>query len=130
MTQQQTTNNQLTPLEKLTFEKRRLQEECRLQANKLNDDFAYIQENTGSLLMSGLSALLFPHSKQTASKGKRTSSNTVPAATPVDFGLSGYLSIAKGMLPVVWDVVQPIIMTWGIKKAQKWLVGLFSSKKK
>ena len=50
---------QLTPRERLKAERLRLQQACLLQEQRLNEDFAYVQENAGSLLMSGLSMLLF-----------------------------------------------------------------------
>ena len=48
-------NNQQTPLEKLISDKERIQRQCKRQEQKLNEDFSYIQENAGSLLLSGLS---------------------------------------------------------------------------
>ncbi len=51
-------NNQQTPLEKLISDKERIQRQCKRQEQKLNEDFSYIQENAGSLLLSGLSSLL------------------------------------------------------------------------
>ena len=51
---------QQTPLEKLLADKQRIQQACLEQENKINKTFTYIQENAGSLLLSGLSSLLFP----------------------------------------------------------------------
>mgnify|MGYP006909244547 CR=1 FL=1 len=90
----------------------------------MNEDFSYIQENAGSLLLSGLSSLLFP---------KTNDKNTAPvtAGQPsIALGISDYLSIAKGMIPIAWDLAQPFIMTWGIKKAKKWFSNLLFKKKK
>ena len=56
-------NPQQTPLEKLISDRRRIQQECTIQERKLNADFSYIQENAGTLLLSGVSALLFPHNR-------------------------------------------------------------------
>lgn len=122
----------MTPLEKLISDKRRLQKECQKQADKLNDDFSYIQENAGSLLMSGLSSLLFPNAKASTPKESTTSSTPSPltGGAGIALGMSDYLSIAKGMLPVLWDVAQPLLMSWGIKKAKKWLTNKFTRKKK
>ena len=50
-------NPQPTPLEKLISDRRRIQQECTIQEQKLNADFSYIQENAGTLLLSGVSAL-------------------------------------------------------------------------
>lgn len=71
-------NPQQTPLEKLISDRRRIQQECTIQERKLNADFSYIQENAGTLLLSGVSALLFPNTK---AKSKGTESNR-PAQTP------------------------------------------------
>ena len=51
---------QPTPIEKLLAEKQQVQEACRKQEEKLNQTFAFIQANAGSLLLSGFSSLLFP----------------------------------------------------------------------
>ena len=56
-------NKQQTPLEKLISDKNRLQERCRLKEQELNSDFTYIQENSASLLLSGITSLLFGKSK-------------------------------------------------------------------
>ena len=56
-------NPQQTPLEKLISDRRRIQQECTIQEQKLNADFSHIQENAGTLLLSGVSALLFPNTK-------------------------------------------------------------------
>ena len=50
-------NPQQTPLEKLISDRRRIQQECTIQEQKLNADFSHIQENAGTLLLSGVSAL-------------------------------------------------------------------------
>ena len=63
-------NPQQTPLEKLISDRRRIQQECTIQERKLNADFSYIQENAGTLLLSGVSALLFPNTKA-KSKGQK-----------------------------------------------------------
>ena len=55
---------QLTPRERLKAERLRLQQACLLQEQRLNEDFAYVQENAGSLLMSGLSMLLLKEIKR------------------------------------------------------------------
>ena len=45
-----TNKQQQTPLEKLISDRQRLQEQCAVQEQKLNEHFTYIQENAGSLL--------------------------------------------------------------------------------
>lgn len=127
---QQTTNlpQTLTPLERLLHEKQRVTEECELRKIKLNADCAYIQAHAGSLLLSGLSALLFPggNKKQVA---KSSANQTAEAALAMPWGWGDLLAVGKSLLPVAWEVAQPIIMTWGIKKVRKWFSRLLFSKK-
>lgn len=130
MTMQQTNNTPQTPLEKLISDKKRIRQQCVIQEQKLNDDFSFIQENAGSLLLSSVTTLLFPHSKSTK---KENESVTAPAKndTPLtSLGISDYLGIAQGILPLVWDVARPFMITWGIRKAQSWIKNLLFKKKK
>jgi hypothetical protein len=123
-------NNQQTPLEKLISDKQRIQQECLLREQKLNEEFNYIQDNAGSLLVSGVSTLLFPKTK---AKSKAAENNPDSSALPVastPLGMSDYLSVAQGLLPVAWDVVRPLLVTWGIRKAQNWVIGKLFKKKK
>ena len=124
---QQIQNKPLTPLEKLISDKERIRKQCVIQEQKLNDDFSYIQENAGSLLISGFTTLLFPNTKSK----KKESTETATASQPVTpIGFSDYLSIAQGLLPVAWDVIRPFLLTWGIRKAQSWFTNLLFKKKK
>ena len=51
---------QQTPLEKLLADKQRIQQACLEQENKINKTFTYIQENAGSLLLSGFVIVIIP----------------------------------------------------------------------
>ena len=131
---QQTTNlpQTLTPLERLLHEKRRVTEECELRKIKLNADCAYIQAHAGSLLLSGLSSLLFPGSggNKRQQGSKASTGQTATAATAVaPLGWADFVSIGKSLLPIAWEVAQPLIMTWGIKKVRKWFSHLLFHKK-
>ena len=66
----------MTPLEKLQANKQRLQTACDEQEKKINATFSYIQENAGSLLLSGVSSLLFPSKPS----NKRLPKKTMPQA--------------------------------------------------
>lgn len=121
-------NKPLTPLEKLISDKERIRKQCVIQEQKLNDDFSYIQENAGSLLISGFTTLLFPNSKSKKTESTETATTASQPVTPI--GFSDYLSIAQGLLPVAWDVVRPLLLTWGIRKAQSWFTNLLFKKKK
>ena len=128
---QQTTNlpQTLTPLERLLHEKQRVTEACELRKIKLNADCAYIQAHAGSLLLSGLSSLLFPggNKKQEAKASPNQTAAATSSAMPL--GWSDFLAVGKSLLPVAWEVAQPLIMTWGIKKVRKWFSRLLFSKK-
>ena len=125
---QQIQNKPLTPLEKLISDKERIRKQCVIQEQKLNDDFSYLQENAGSLLISGFTTLLFPNSKSKKTESTETATTASQPVTPI--GFSDYLSIAQGLLPVAWDVVRPLLLTWGIRKAQSWFTNLLFKKKK
>ena len=124
---QQIQNKPLTPLEKLISDKERIRKQCVIHEQKLNDDFSYIQENAGSLLISGFTTLLFPNTKSKKTESTETATASQPV-TPI--GFSDYLSIAQGLLPVAWDVIRPFLLTWGIRKAQSWFTNLLFKKKK
>ena len=125
---QQIQNKPLTPLEKLISDKERIRKQCVIQEQKLNDDFSYIQENAGSLLIAGFTTLLFPNTKSKKTESTETATTASQPVTPI--GFSDYLSIAQGLLPVAWDVVRPFLLTWGIRKAQSWFTNLLFKKKK
>ena len=117
-----------TPLQKLLADKEQIRQQCRLQEQKLNEGFVYMQDNAASLLLSGVSALLFPDSGRTAKKGKATSSSGHTQET-ASLGLSDFFSIGKTMVPVLWDIVQPFIITWCIRKMKKIINNVFAGKK-
>lgn len=128
MTMQQINNRPQTPLEKLISDKRRIKRQCVIQEQKLNNDFSYIQEHAGSLLLSGVTSLLFPNSK---SEKKESAPSSTTGSTPLSsIGLTDYLHIAHGIFPLIWDVARPFLLTWGLRKAQNWFTGLLFKKKK
>ena len=121
---------QQTPLEKLLADKQRIQQACLEQENKINKTFTYIQENAGSLLLSGLSSLLFPAKPD---KKGETAQGTVASATPATTsprGISDYLSVGKALVPLGWEIIQPLVVSWGIRTIRKKITNLFSPSKK
>lgn len=127
---QPTETIRLTPLEKLISDKQRLLGECHIREEKLNEDFSYIQEHVGSLLLSGVSSLLFPSTKSHAKKEDSSHKPVSTASSGLSLGMSDYLSMAKGLLPMAWDIAQPMLLSWGIKKAKNWVSHLLFRKKK
>lgn len=123
----QTNNNQPNPLEILISEKEQIRIKCRLQEQKLNDDFSYIQQNSGNLLLSGLSSLLFP-SRKSESSSEAAKTESREESPSIILGLSDYLSMVKGLLPVVWDIVRPVLITWGIARARSFFFKILHRK--
>ncbi|MDR2042427.1 MAG: hypothetical protein LBP98_08965 [Tannerella sp.] len=109
-----------TPQEILSARKALLQEQCRTGEQKLNEDFAYLRDNAGSLLLSGLSWLITPGT------GTSKRANVTPAKTGVAspassvFSWSGILSTTKTLGPIVWEIAQPMLVSWGINKLKQW----------
>ena len=121
-------NQQKTPLEKLISGRRRLQRECATQEQELNADFSYIQENAGTLLLSGVSSLLFPNTKnKETEKNQSIQASETPS---LSLGVADYLSVAQGLMPVAWNVIRPMLTAWGIQKAQRWIIKKLFKKKK
>ena len=121
----------LTPIERLAAEKKEIESLCRLQEKKLNNDYVYIRENASGLLLSGLASLLFSSGniKKGGAKQTADASNNSSVEKNTSFSASDYLNIAKSLLPVAWEIAQPVIITWGINKAKSLLLGLFTKKK-
>ena len=125
-------NKHLTPIEKLLADKIDLEEKCRKQEKKLNDDLTYIQNNAASLLLSGVSTLLFPPKntkKNTTGKQTSITSGIEKNTAKTPLSLSDYFVVAKNLIPVAWNIVQPMIIAWGIKKAKSYIIGVFTGKK-
>ena len=106
-------NPQPTPLEKLISDRRRIQQECTIQEQKLNADFSYIQENAGTLLLSGVSALLFPNTK-TKSKGTESNQPVHTSEVPsMSLGFADYLSCGTRLITCCMGCCTPIIDSLG-----------------
>ena len=117
-----------TPLQKLSADKEHIRRQCCRQEQKLNEGILYLQDNAAGLLISGASALLFSGSGGTTQKDKTVSSPAHSHAT-TSLGLSDYLSIGKMMVPVLWEIAQPLIITWCIRKMKKIITNAFTGKK-
>lgn len=123
-------NKPQTPLEKLNSDKRKLLKVCTEQEHKLNDDFTYIQNNAGSLVLSGLSGLIFPNTKsKTQTTDTKTPAKTTGHTTS-PLKVADYLTIGLGAVPLIWDFARPLVMSWGIKKANSWVIKKLFGRKK
>lgn len=119
-----------TPLEKLTAEKIRIKKETKEQEIKLNQHVTYVQANAGSLFLSFFSSMLFNQSDKKTSKALPADSNG-EAKEPVTTNLSfaDFIPFTKLLIPAVWEISKPILISWSIKKASSVVTGLFSRKK-
>ena len=120
-----------TPLELLLAEKKTLTEKCRLREKLLSEDFEYIRSNASALILSGLSEMLFSsiHPKKTADTQAVAivDNRRTPAGNPA---LSNLLGFAGQLTPIVWKIIKPAIIKWGINKAKAFIIGLFTKKER
>jgi hypothetical protein len=110
-------SNRLTPLEELRQEKEIIRRECKDSGERLAEHWSYLSENAGSLLFqSAVNAVLgaFGFGESKKKKQEETS-----ISNSLLHGLTAYY-------PVIWDIVQPLIWRYFIRKIKS----LFSGKKK
>jgi len=126
------------PIEKLLADKNEVETKCGIQEKRLYDDLEYIRSNAANLLLSGLTTLLFSsgNAKNAKSaKQKREIQSVTPANAPLSaqnalpVSASDLWVVARTITPVVWDIVRPVLINWGIDKAKSLLIGLFTKKK-
>jgi hypothetical protein len=123
-------NKQQTPLEILTAEKKRIRQLTKEQEVKINEHVTYMQANAGSLFLSFLSSLLFNSSAKNEEQAQASTSDEVQTdSLATAFSIADLLPLTKLFVPVAWNVVKPILISWGIKKAGNLLAGLFVRKK-
>ena len=108
----------LTPLEELRQEKEIVRRECTESEERLALHWEYLSDNAGSLLFqSALNAVLKKFGfGGMSSKGKK---EEVSISNNLLAGLTAYY-------PVIWDLVQPLIWRFIVKKIKS----AFSGKKK
>jgi hypothetical protein len=121
-------NNKLSATEKLLHDKALLESLIKERENNLSRDFAYIRDNASSLMFSGFTSLFFPSDKSKTNKEQLALSSCEKREKPL--AVSDWLAIGKGFVPVVWEIAQPFVLTWGINKAKSWFAGLFTKTKK
>jgi hypothetical protein len=93
-----TKRTQLTPWEKLQSDRLSAERRSEVAMQRLNDNLAYIQDNAGKLILSGIGSYLSP--------------------------------VATTLIPHLWGIAKPALLTWGAGKMQSLLLSLLFSKKK
>lgn len=118
-----------TPLEQLLAKKEKVRQQVKVQEDKLNANFKYLHDNAGKLVINSITSAILPHKSpkpnQSASSSRPSSLTDIAVG-----GVSSYLKGNKGIFPMIWNVAQPFLFTWGIKGAKKVIRNLFSRKKK
>lgn len=113
--------NKLTPLEELRQEKAIARRECAESEERLGEHWTYLSDNAGPLLFhSAVNTVLrqFGFGPKEKSKFKDTDSDGVAH--------SGLLGTLMAYYPVVWEIVQPMLLRFVIRKIKS----IFSGKKR
>lgn len=122
---------QLTPLEKLQSDKLYAKIRSEEAAQRLDNNFTYIQDNTGKFILSGISSYLFPGNKAKKEDNDEDSDSLLPALIKRKPGINDALTIGTTIIPHLWGIAKPVLLTWGIGKMQSLLLDkLFGKKKK
>lgn len=101
-------NKRLTPLEKLCQEKHELLLRCEEEQIHLVSDWGYIREHSGSLILSGVSKIFYPHRhKKAEDTGEKES-----FWHNIQDNLPFYLSIARESLSILWYIGRPFYFKW------------------
>lgn len=96
---------QPTPLEMLMTEQCRVRESCRVQEQKINEDFKFIHDHSGRILFAGISSLFFTKRGETAENdGEEKTEGQIPM-----LGM-----MLKNISPLLWEAALPILLRWGM----------------
>lgn len=120
-----TSNKQLMTLEDLKKEKIRVQNQFRRQELEISKDIAFIQDNSGKIVLNTVKSAIFPATQERREEPSKDGLLQTISAV----GTPGLLTIAKGAAPVLKEILLPFVITWGIKKAPKLLLHAFRKKK-
>ena len=98
---------QLTPLDILMAEQRRVRENCRVQEQKINEDFKFIHDHSGRILFAGISFLFFSKQKETTENdGEKEMEGQIPMLG----------AMFKNISPLLLEAALPILMRWGMER--------------
>lgn len=81
-----------TPLERLLLEKKEVRRLCRVQEQRLSDDWLYIRNNAGHLLVSELMTTLWRTRKVNSPKSEKSG--------------------VRGLAAMVWKMARPFVWRW------------------
>lgn len=114
-------NKELTPLQQLRLQKSKYKKSYLADEERLTKNWNYLTNNTSTVIFNTIFG---------GSKRSQENKEGVQERIQTPFGSIGSFSSVfsglAGSLPIIWEVVQPMLISLAIKKIK----GLFSSKKK
>lgn len=114
-------NKELTPLQQLRLQKSKYKKSYLADEERLTKNWNYLTNNTSTVIFNTIFG---------GSKRSQENREGVQERIQTPFGSIGSFSSVfsglAGSLPIIWEVVQPMLISLAIKKIK----GLFSSKKK
>lgn len=118
--------NNLSPLDKLHLEKRRLREERAISGKRLSYQMQYLADNWGSMLTKGVSSSIktkFTETLDSFSSG--SSSSVVPFKTKRPG--NPWINLAMSFMPqisgIAWRVAKPAVLAFATKKITSKIFG-------
>ncbi|MDU1889808.1 MAG: hypothetical protein E6767_03895 [Dysgonomonas sp.] len=116
--------NKLSPLEELRQERAIVKKECSSSEDRLAIHWLYIKDNAGSIIFSSIlssiaHSLGFGGFKSSSNKSKNDRHESSGFMSNIYGALSPYL-------PFVWEIAQPLLLRFAVKKIKS----IFSGKKK
>lgn len=114
-------NKELTPLQQLRLQKSRYKKLYLADEERLSKNWNYLTNNTSTVIFN----TIFGGSKRTQ-ENKEGLQERIQTPFGSIGSFSSVFSGLAGSLPIIWEVVQPMLISLAIKKIK----GLFSSKKK
>lgn len=108
-----------TPLEALQARKRQLRFDAQIQEDKIGANIKYMQYNGTRLILHSVAAALIPGKSTTTNHPSGSSTQSSGLADLAIGGVSAFMKGNKGILPMLWGIAQPFVLTWGIKGIKK-----------
>lgn len=113
-------NKELTPVQQLRLARKDLKHQFEKDEERIAANWKYLTHNTGSIFIN----TIFSSSKKLLEGRKGEERTQTPFGSIGSF--SAIASGIAGSLPMIWEIVQPMLIGFVVKKIK----GLFSSKKK
>ena len=103
----------LTPLQELIATKLELRRQSRREETQIREQWQAIRQNSGRLIFSGITDILFPHRKVQAEKLNEEKPHFWQHITD---NLPYYLAIVREGLSLTWYIARPFYLKWLMKR--------------